>query len=178
MHSSSRKIFYSILVVFLLIISFLITGVLASEYYEGEKSDAFPDRQIDIWNNLISVDTIPDRKPNIERVMVIEENRDSSVWREILKNGQTRTFRISEKDFPNSFVIERIQSDDGLTGRWEYYLFQNQETKLTEVYIKEYSINTSITLRAWYTILGRSINLRREMKSLRVSLFRRLLTTP
>jgi hypothetical protein len=178
MNSTSRKIIYSFLFIFLLVISFLITGVLASENYEGEKLDMFPDRQIDIWNNLISLDTIIDRKPDVERVTVIEETRDGSVWVENLKNGKTRTLRISEKEFPDSLVIERIQADNGLTGRWEYYFFQNPETNMTEVYIKEYSINTSITLRAWHTILGRSINLRREMKALRVSLFKRLLNTP
>lgn len=174
----TKKIIYTLLIISILIISFFVTGYLAPEEYVGERKDSFPDTQLDVWRNLTSLETITKRKPDVERVVVIEEDREGIVWIEELKNGTQRTMRVAEREIPNYFVIERIQSDDGLTGRWEFYLLQNEETKQTDVLIKEKSINSNISLRAWHTILGRSINLRREMKSLRVSLFQRLLTTP
>lgn len=174
----TKKIIYTLLIISLLVIGFFVTGFLAPEEYVGEKQDSFPDTQIDVWRNLTSLETITKRKPDVQKVTVVEENREGVVWIEELKNGNRRIMRAAEREIPNYFVIERIQSDDGLTGRWEYYLYQNQETKRTDVLIKEKSTNTNLKLRAWHTILGRSINLRREMKSLRVSLFQRLLTTP
>jgi len=174
----TKKIIYALLVVSLLVIGFFVIGYLAPENYVGEKKDSFPDTQIDVWRNLTSLETITKRKPDVVKVTVVEENREGVVWIEELKNGNQRIMGVTEMQVPNYFVIERIQSDDGLTGRWEYYLYQNQETKRTDVLIKEKSTNTNLKLRAWHTILGRSINLRREIKSLRVSLFQRLLTTP
>jgi len=174
----TKKIIYALLVISLLVIGFFVIGYLAPENYVGEKKDSFPDTQIDVWRNLTSLETITKRKPDVVKVTVVEENREGVVWIEELKNGNKRIMGVTEMQVPNYFVIERIQSDDGLTGRWEYYLYQNQETKRTDVLIKEKSTNTNLKLRAWHTILGRSINLRREIKSLRVSLFQRLLTTP
>jgi hypothetical protein len=174
----TKKIIYTLLFLSLLVIAFFVTGYLAPEKYNGERKDSFPDTQVDVWRNLTSLETISKRKPDVEKVTVIEEDRDGVVWIEELKNGNQRTLRVAEREIPNYFVIERIQSDDGLTGRWEFYLSQNEQTKMTDVVIKESSTNTNVTLRAWHTILGRSINLRKEMKSLRVSLFQRLLTTP
>lgn len=174
----TKRIIYTLLVISLLTIAFFATGYLAPEEYVGEKRDYFIDTQIDVWRNLTSLETITDRKPEVESVVVIEENRDGIIWVEHLKNGTQRTMRVAEREIPNYFVVERIQSDDGLTGRWEFYLYQNDEIKMTEVLIKERSININLVLRAWHTIIGRSVNLRKEMKSLRVSLFQRLLNTP
>lgn len=174
----AKRIIYTLLVISLLVIAFFATGYLASEQYEGERRDSFIDTQIDVWRNLTSLETITGRKPEVERVVVIEDNRDGIIWVEYLKNGTQRTLRVAEREVPNYFVVERIQSDDGLIGRWEFYLSENKDTKMTDVLIKEKSTNTDVVLRAWHTIIGRNINLRREMKSLRVSLFQRLLNTP
>ena len=173
----TAKIVYTTLGIFLLVIAFFITGVLAPEEYTGEIRDSFPDTQVDVWRNLTSLETIKGRKPVVEKVTVLEEDREGAVWVETLKNGKQRTLRVAEREIPNYFVIERIQADNGFTGRWEYYLSENKETKRTDILIKETSKNTNLTLRAWHTVLGRSITLRREVKSLRVSLFQRLLTT-
>ncbi len=176
--SSSRKLVYSILFVFLLMIAFFVTGILAPEEYEGERTATFPDSKMDVWKNLTTLETIPKRKNGIERIEIIEESRSGVVWIEHLKNGKQRTLRVAEREMPNFFVVERIQSDDGLTGRWEFYISENKETQKTEIKVIEESRNTNVVLRAWHTILGRSINLRREIKSLHVSIFQRLLTTP
>lgn len=173
----TAKIVYTTLGIFLLVIAFFITGVLAPEEYTKEIRDSFPDTQVDVWRNLTSLETIKGRKPDVVTVTVIEESREGVMWVETLKNGKQRTLRVAEREFPYYFVIERIQADSGLTGRWEYYLSENNETKRTDILIKETSRNTNLTLRAWHTILGRSVNLRKEVKSLRVALFQRLLTT-
>mgnify|MGYP000294462118 CR=1 FL=1 len=174
----TKRIIYTLLVISLLVIAFFATGYLAPENYEGERKDSFIDTQIDVWRNLTSLETITTRKPDVERVTVIEENRDGIVWIEHLENGTQRTLRVAEREIPAYFVVEIIQSDNGLTGRWEFHLSENKDTKMTDVLIKEKSTNTNLVLRAWHTIIGRNINLRKEIKSLRVSLFQRLLNTP
>jgi hypothetical protein len=174
----ARKIVYTFLTIFLLVIAFFATGILAPEYYEGEKREVFPDTEIDVWKNLTSLESIKDRKPDVVRIEVIEETRDGIVWIEHLKNGNKRTLRLGEREIPVFFSVEILQSDNGYTGKFEYFLYQNSETQSTEILIKEKSYNDNVVLRAWHTILGRNVNLRREVKSLRVSFFQRLLTTP
>lgn len=173
-----EKILYTLLTIFLLTLAFFITGYLAPEYYEGEKRNIFPDRDLDVWKNLTSLESIKDRKPDVSRIEVIEDTRDGVIWIEHLKNGNKRTLRLAEREVPAFFSLEILQSDNGYTGKFEYYLFQDSETKTTEVLIKEKSYNKNIYLRAWHTIIGRNTNLRAEMKSLRVSFFQRLLSTP
>lgn len=173
-----RKIVYTILTLIFLFFAFLITGILAPAEYRGSITEEFPDQQIDIWKNLISLEAILLRKPDVDRIEVIEEDRDGIVWIEHLKNGNQRTLRVVERNAPNYLVVDLIQSDNRFVGRWTYNLAQDGESKKTQVTIEEQSYNANVWLRAWHTILGRSINLRREIKSLRVSLFQRLLTTP
>ena len=174
----ARRIIYSILTVVLLFFAFLITGVLAPVEYFGKITEEFPDQQKEVWKNLTSLEAIPNRRPDVERVEVIEEDRDSIVWIEHLRNGHKRTLRVADRNAPHYLVVERIQSDDNFLVRWTYTLTPDAEDKKTEVTIEEYSYNDNVWLRAWHTILGRNINLKRELKSLRVSLFQRLLTTP
>lgn len=173
----ARKIVYTLLTLIVLFFAFLITGILAPAEYNGRISEEFPDQQADVWKNLTSLEAIILRKPDVERIEVVDEQRDTIVWIEHLKNGEKRTLRVVERNIPSYFVIERIQSDDNFVGRWSYTL-ELLENNKTQVTIEEQSYNSDVWLRAWHTILGRSITLRREIKSLRVSLFQRLLTTP
>ena len=173
----TKKIIYTFLTILFLTIAFFATGYLAPESYESEKTAYIQDNRMDVWKNLTSLDGIPDRKPNIEKIDVLEESREGIVWVENLKNGQQRTVRLAEREIPDYFVIEVVQADNGLTGRWEYYLSEDVDSGKTLVRIVEKSTNTNLVLRAWHTIIGRNVNLRREVKSLQVSLFQRLLTT-
>lgn len=174
----TKKIIYTFLTILLLTVAFFAIGFLAPEYYEGEKTAYILDNRMDVWKNLTSLDDLPARKPNIESISVLEEGRDGIIWIENLKNGNQRTVRLAEREIPEYFVIEVLQSDNGLTGRWEYFLIQELDSEKTLIRIVEKSNNTNLVLRAWHTIIGRGVNLRREIKSLQVSLFQRLLTTP
>lgn len=173
---NARRILYSTLILITLIVAFYVTGVLAPQVYEGEKEVVFTDRAIDIWKNLTSLETIQQRKPEVTRIELLSEGYEAVSWREYLKNGQTRTFRVIERDAPHHFKIERFQSDDKVTGTWTYDF--KESNNYTIVRITESSINQNPWLRAWYTVLGRDVLLRREVKALRVSLFDRLLDTP
>jgi hypothetical protein len=174
---SSRKIVYTVFIIIVLFLTFVITGLLASEYYEGEIAENFPERQIDIWRNISSIETIPVRKPDVAHVTVFEEDFNRIAWREDLKKGRIRNYRIVEMDSPNKLTIELFESSNGITGTWEFYLGVT-DTGKTRLTIKEKSYNQNMWLRAYYTIMGRDILLRRELKSLRVSLFQRLLEMP
>lgn len=172
----SRKIVYTIALLIVLVLSFYLVGVLAPVQYKGEKKATFTDTSSDIWRNLTTVETIPKRKPDVVRVEQVSETYEAVVWREHLKNGNSRTFRVLEREAPNHFKVELFQSDDGIIGTWTYDLVETNN--YTVVTINEESFNQNVWKRAWHTLLGRSILLRREVKSLRVSLFDRLIQTP
>jgi len=172
----ARKIIYTFLTLLVLFFAFVMTGFLASDLHEGEVKDYFLDRRVDVWHNIVSVENIPLRRRDIEHIDILSDDIDGIVWREHLKNGDTRVLRVIERHIPERFVIERFKSSDGVTGTWEFTL--KTVGNKTEVTIKENSINRNLWLRAYYTIRGRNILLRRELKSLRVSLFQRLITTP
>ena len=172
----ARRVFYTIIVLLALFVAFVVTGRLAPEVYESSISVELPDRQIDIWRHLVSLETITVRKPDVERVVQVSESYEAIAWQEILKNGGSRTLRVVERDAPSYFKIERFQSTDGVTGTWTFYLEEQDHT--TVVYIDEVSLNKNLWKRAWYTIRGRDVLLKREVKSLRVALFSRLIETP
>lgn len=172
----ARKIIYTLVTFIVLLVVFYLIGVLAPQAYEGEKKATFTDTSADIWKNLTTLETIQYRKPDVERVEQLSESYESVVWREYLRNGGTRTFKVLEREAPNHFKVERFQSSDGVTGTWTYDFLETDE--YTIVTIREESLNQNVWKRAWYTLMGRSILLRREVKSLRVSLFDRLLQTP
>ena len=83
----ARKVIYTLVTLVLLFFAFIITGALASEFYEGEIVEEFPDRRIDVWRNLVSLEAIPARKPDVERVIILDDSIDGIVWREELSNG-------------------------------------------------------------------------------------------
>lgn len=172
----ARRIIYTVLVLIVAIGTFYVIGVLAPITYEGTREVAFTDRSIDIWKNLTSLETIQQRKPDVVRVELLSEGYEAVSWREYLKNGQTRTFRVLERNAPYHFTLERFQSDDGVTGTWTYDF--TETSNYTILRITESSVNQNEWLRAWHTLLGRNVLLRREVKALRVSLFDRLLQTP
>jgi len=171
-----RKFFTILLLLIGLFVAFIITASLAPINYEGSRSESLTDRPIEVWRNLVSVEIIPKRKPDVETVDILFiGDRGEVTWRENLKNGETRTMRILERGAPYYISIEQFQSSYGVTGVWEYSLRQvNDETIVT---VTEKSVNNNIWLRGYYTIIGRNTLIKRELKSLRVSLFQRLLTT-
>lgn len=172
----SRKIIYSILAVIILFFAYMMIGFLANDYYEGQISELFIDRRVDVWKNLVAVEAIPLRKKDVVSVTILTDEIDQIVWKENLKNGKSRFMRVVEREKPERFVIEEFKSDNGITGVWEFTLIEvDNKTKVT---VREKSLNTNLWLKAYYTVIGRNILLRREIKSLRVSLFQRLITTP
>ena len=172
----SRKIIYSLLIIVVLFFAYVMVGYMAPDFYEGEVTEYFLDRQDDIWKNLVAVDVIPLRRKHVESITVLGDDIEGIVWREDLTNGKTRFLRVIERHTPYRFVVERFRSDNGVTGTWEFNL--REVGGKTEVMIHEKSLNKNLWLRAYYTVMGRDILLRREVKSLRVSLFQRLITTP
>ena len=171
----ARRIIYTFVTLLVLFVAFYVTGVLAPAVYENEIEATFTDRPIDIWKNLTSLETISERKPDVVHVEQLSENYEAVTWRETLKNGQSRTFRVLDREAPSHFKVERFLSDDGVTGVWTYEMYEIENYTIVRVH--EVSLNQNVWKRAWYTVLGRSILLRREIKALRVSLFDRLLYT-
>lgn len=172
----ARRIIYTLLGLLTIFVAFLVVAALAPKAYEGEITVAFPDRRIDIWNNLTSLETVMTRDPDVVRVEQLSESYEAVVWKEYLRNGDVRQLRVIERHPPEYFKVEQFKSDTGITGTWEYTL--RQGPNYTTVVIKEQSYNDNFWVRGWHTLIGRNILLKREVKSLRVALFTRLIETP
>jgi len=172
----AQKVAYSILILCALFAAFLVVAVLAPKDYQGEITVYMPDRRLDIWRNLSSLETIKNRRPDVARVEQLSESYESVVWKEHLRDGGSRTLRVLDREAPSYFKVERFESTDGITGTWEYELTPGDGT--TQITIRETSFNDNLWARGWHTIIGRNILLKREVKSLRVGLFNRLIDTP
>jgi len=173
---SVRKKFTIVLLLLASFVAFLVTGALAPIAYEDSKQESFTDRPIEIWANAADIELIPRRRPEVESIVILfVGERGEVTWRENLKNGSTRMKRILSRSAPNYLSVEQFESSYGITGTWEFVLQQVGDA--TVVTINEKSTNMNLWLRAYYTIIGRNILIDREFKSLRVSLFQRLLTT-
>jgi hypothetical protein len=170
-----KKVFWTVVIAIILFIGFLVVAALAPESYSSTREELFIDRPEEVWENLTSVDVIPRRKREVQRVEIVYQDRGKISWREFLKNGEMRMLSIINRDHLRYVEIQQFQSSYGVTGTWTYTLEKiDDKTLLT---VTEDSLNTNMWLRGWYTIRGRDVLLKREIKSLRVSLFQRLLTT-
>jgi len=171
----ARKIIYTFLFLFVVFTVFVLIGYTAPDGYKGQIKEVFPDRRVTIWKNLTSVETIHLRKKDVESVDLLSNDINGIAWRENLGRGEFRLLNIIERDSPRRFVVEQIKASNGVTGTWIFEL--NEVGDKTEITITEDSENKNIWLRSYYTLMGRDILLRKELKSLRVSLLQRLLTT-
>ena len=164
----------SIVVFFILTI--LTLGYLAPVEYEGGISEFFIDRRPIIWQALTHIESIPKVKPDVDSIEITENNRGLITWTEYLGGDKFRTYRIVEKREPYKYVVNLFDSSNKITGTWTFILTQTQNG--TVVKVEEVSKNENVWLRGWHTILGGDVRLKREMKVLRVALFRRLIDTP
>lgn len=170
-----KKPFWFAVIVILLFIIFLLISVFSPVNFKGEKVELMLDRPEVIWKSLTDVEKIPKRKQDVASIDIISYDRQIEGWRENLRDGGFRMYRVVER-FPHSNLkLELISSSNGVSGTWEYEL--EKRGSRTKLKIKEESMTPDLWLRGWYTILGRNILIRRELKSLRVSLFQKLLTT-
>jgi hypothetical protein len=141
----------------------LILGYREPISYEGSISFETQYRLNLVWQQLLNLEEIPNRKSDVKSVDVLEEYGKLVAWKENLQGGGYRIYRITESSY-------------GLTGIWSFDL--KPEGDLTWVTISEKSTLTDIRRRGYRAIIGRDIDLSIWQKYLRVGLLDALLITP
>jgi len=150
-----------------------LVGYGASDNYRGELTANLEDNKERIWEELTNVQNYPSRKPDVERVEILENDRGLLTWKEYTKYGGFREFKALEQRKPELWIIELYDSSNKVTGAWKYTLVQDE--KITKVTAYEVSENKNVWLRGLWTFSGRDIQMTRTFKWLRVALFDRLI---
>lgn len=162
--------------VVLAILVVMLVGYFTPIEYKGEMSEFFIDRRSVVWQALTNVQNIPNTKPDVKSVEILSNDRGLLTWKEQLDRGGFRNYRIVEKREPYKYVINLFENSRKIKGTWTFTISQTNSGSIVK--IEEVSENNNVWLRGCYTILGGDVLLQREMKILRVALFRRLIDTP
>jgi hypothetical protein len=129
-----------------------------------------------VWQQLIDVKGAPLKKSDVASVEVVDQYGKLLAWRENLKGGGYRVYRMNEWVENRRLVIEMTESSYGLTGVWTFRLSHSPEG--TDVQIGEESVLDDIKTRGIRYFLGRDHDLLAWSKYLRVGLTQQLLATP
>ena len=128
------------------------------------------------WSELIDISSIPQRKNDVVSVDVVDEYGKLIAWKENLKNGGYRIYRMNQRIENQRLVVELTESSYGLTGIWTFDL--EKDSQGTKVTITEDSQLTDIKTRGYRYFFGRNHDLLVWVKYIKVGLTNQLLTTP
>ncbi len=171
------RILSLVLTVALLCIGILyVVGYMNPAEYQGEIKFTVDYSPELTWRELINIKEISNRKQDVESAEVLEEFGRLVAWKENLKNGGYRIYRMNNYSEPRTLTIELTESSYGLTGYWNFLL--EPQDKNTQVTIVENSTNTNILLRGYRVIFNRNHDLFVWQKYIRVGLVQTLLLTP
>lgn len=165
-------------ILFVAVLSALVWvfGYFSDPYYEGELKEYFVERRPIVWQSLTNAESFAELKRDVKDVTVLESDNGLIKWKEDLKGGGYRIYQILERKNPYRYIVELEESSYGLVGKWEFFLSQSSDGTLVE--IKEESTTDNIWIRGINTIRGKDVNLKNQLKVLRVALFRRLIDSP
>jgi len=167
-----------------LIISILLIG-FAVVFLFGYRSSAEYENKISFevlytvdmtWQQLVDIKEIPKKKEDVKSVEILEEFGKLIAWRENLKTGGYRVYRMNQRFDNQKLVLELTESSYGLTGIWIFDLSKVENH--TWVVISERSTLTNTLVRGYRTIVGREYDLLVWQKYIKVGLVQALLTTP
>ncbi len=128
------------------------------------------------WNELVDFEAAPRKKTDVESVDIVDQYGKLYAWKENLKNGGYRIYRMNQRIDDQRLVIELTDSSYGLTGIWTFDL--EKTSNGTKVTITEDSNLTDIKLRGYRYFFGRNHDLLVWIKYIKVGLTNQLLTTP
>ena len=153
----------------------LAVGYTAEEAYTGETFSTYDNKIGTTWEALTTVEIIPKAKRGVERVEIIARDKGLVTWKEYLEDGGYRLYRMVSIKEPDRYVVEMLDSSDGVTGFWDFRL--EQQGHITKVTVREQSKTADIWIRGLHTFVGRNIQSRRDLKTLRTALFQDLLNS-
>lgn len=128
------------------------------------------------WDELVDVTTANVRKKDVVSVDVVDQYGKRLAWKENLKNGGYRIYRMNERIENQKLVVEMTDSSYGLKGIWTFEL--QKTSSGTKVTITENSELTDVKIRGYRYFFGRNHDLLVWVKYIRVGLTGQLLTTP
>ncbi len=128
------------------------------------------------WRQLVDVNEIPKRKGDVQSVEIIEEFGKLVAWRENLKTGGYRIYRMNQRIENQKLILELTESSYGLKGIWVFDLSKVENH--TWVVVSEESTLTNTLVRGYRAIIGREHDLLVWQKYIKVGLVQALLTTP
>ncbi len=129
-----------------------------------------------LWQELIKIREIPNRKQDVESVDILEERGKLTAWKENLKNGGYRIYRTNRIVEGRLLVIELTESSYGLTGIWVFELQQKDDD--TIITISEESKLTDMKRRGYRTFFGKNVDLLAWQKYVRSGTLQTLLLSP
>lgn len=173
----SRILSLTISIFVLIGITILILGYRSSPTYQEQLQFDITYSAGLVWQELLNIKEIPQRKKDVRSVEILEEFGKLSIWQENLNSGGYRIYRMNKRDDENKIlVLELTESSYGLTGVWTFTLEAN--SKDTIVYISENSTLTDIKRRGYRKVMGRDVDLRAWQNYIKAGLWQTLLKTP
>jgi hypothetical protein len=168
----------SLIIVIVLVIwgAIFFTGYNAPVEYEKSITFTVANSVTLTWQQMLDIKDTPNRKKDVKSIEVLEEYGKLLAWRENLKNGGYRTYRMNKRIENQELVLELTESTESLTGVWTFIL--KQDGPDTSILISEKSKLTNTLNRGYHTILGREYNLLVWQKYIKVGLVQALLNTP
>lgn len=164
----------SIIVTVTALIIIIAFGFYSPSEFTAVETRILDESKEDVWRVLTEITKYPERKNDVINIELLEkEGKYIRVWRENLKFGGYRVYKIKEKEPDSRFVLEITDSRDTKTGIWTYILNENE--KQTNVTIKEESQQPNVFWRGLSVIKGRNSLISHEFKWIRVALFQKLL---
>ncbi len=157
-------------------IGILIAGYASNPSYKDSSTVPLQYSPELVWQQLIDVKSAPQKKSDVVSVEVVDQYGKLLAWKEHLKSGGYRVYRMNEWVENKRLVIEMTESSYGLTGIWSFQLTRTSEG--TDVLIQEESTLDNIKSRGIRYFLGRDHDLLAWGKYLRVGLTQQLLATP
>jgi hypothetical protein len=128
------------------------------------------------WKELLNIKDTPRRKPDVVSIDILEEFGKLTAWKENLKSGGYRIYRMNKREENKRLILELTESSYGLTGIWTFELDPAKDNN-TQITIYEESTLTDFKRRGYRVIMGREYDLLLWQKYIKVGLVQALLNT-
>lgn len=155
------------LVLLFLVGLFLGIGLVQDAKYSGNVSETINVKSEVIWNYLIDVQDMPNRRKEVSSVEILRESESKMPleWKENTDMGGYMTFRLGERTPYEKLEVLLVESSYKMLGKWTYQL--KEKDGLTVVTITEESEISSPLIRGAYFLAGRDSTLKQEMSMIR-----------
>ncbi len=152
------------LVLMVLVGLFLAVGFFQKEKYSNSITETLNVPPNAIWEYLIDVQDMPNRRKEVVKVEVLESDsaKIPLVWKETTDLGGYMLFKRGATEVGKKIEMILFESSYKILGKWTYEL--KSENGLTKVTISEESEISSPLIRGAFFLAGRDSTLQQEMR--------------